>query len=292
MGGMSRIDKEKHHYLARTYLNGFRDGERVWCRRRDDGRVFAAHPRRVAARAGYYAVPEGWTDDRRVLENAFGEIEAAVSPFLRRAAVGPADPSLKEYEALLRFVAISYARVPGEREHQKRQYLNVVETSAKMMNTATGSQQPESGYSVEENTDISMLLTNADALLSWIDHLRPNFHFLAEPGLITSDRPVCLVYEPDHERTEAKKALFGPTYDPAKDICAPKRLRQVQMTLSARCALVLDAQEGPIVTRVSTEGGNVAMLNQQVAEQSTEVYGPSRDLVEAVTERIWTAPVA
>lgn len=282
-GHVTRSNKQ-HHYLAQTYLKGFSDGKNVWCARRDQrGRVFAAPPRKVAKRRGYYGLPDGWDDDPEALESRFSDIEGRITPVLR--ALRPEQPlgSIDDIAALMDFVAISFARVPAEREHWKRQYLQSIERSAMVMNAHTGSTHPTSGYEIEGNTDIGMLVSNADALYHWIKSFRPCFYFSEKPAFLTSDRPVALVYEADEERTAQKAAFMkevgGIDYDPGTDMVSPKRLRQVQMPLTAKCLLVLDARVGPRVAMVEATSPQVASFNRDMVQRSDELFGWERGVV-------------
>lgn len=119
----------KHHYLSRTYLQGFAHrGDRMLWVRREGGPPFRASPTNAAKRDGYYTVPRHWNArPPNEIEDSFGQIESAVGGFLRRAEVGDADFSMEERHALVAFAAIHHARVPASRRHQVAQHLRLVE---------------------------------------------------------------------------------------------------------------------------------------------------------------------
>ena len=68
---------------------------------------------------------------------------------------------------------------------------------------------------------------------------------------------------------------------------SPKRLRQVQMPLTAKCLLVLDATVGPRVAMVEATSPQVASFNQETVQRSDELFGWERGVVAGARRRHW-----
>lgn len=280
----------KHHYLSRTYLRGFTSKDGIlWgypsLQPQTRGKIFRTAPRSAANHEDYYSVPQNWKNrPANEIEEFFGKVETAVGPFLRKAEDGDPHFTLEERHALVAFAAIHYGRVPAAREQAMADHLRLVEMSAAVMNAHTGSRYPTSGYTINKNTDLGMMMQVINAAMGEFNEMSAKvLYFKERDCLLTGDRPVILTYELDEERVRRKAALVSTPerpYRPEEDRVAPKRLVRVGMPLNRRALLLLD-RTGVHATYPSEPAGHLAnSTNMLIADQCREVYAPSRRVIE------------
>lgn len=280
----------KHHYLSQTYLRGFTSKDGVlWgypsTKPEMRGRVYRTSPKKAANHEKYYSVPQDWKKrPADEIENFFGQVEAAVGGFLRKAEDGDPHFTLEERHALVALAAIHYGRVPAARDHAIAQHLHLIEMSATILNSRTGSKYATSGYEITPSTDLGMMMQAINAAMTEFNEMSAKvFYFEGRDSLLTGDRPVVLHYDLDLERVRVKAARFSTPdrpYEPEQDMMAPKRLTRVIMPLNRRAMLLLD-RTGVHATYPSALAAHLARsTNSLVADQCREVFAPSRQMID------------
>ena len=74
---------KRHHYVPRSYLERFADGDQVAVRRRD-GSTFIANCINVAVESGFYDIVTSGGGKSKEVDEILGDVEGATAGVLRR----------------------------------------------------------------------------------------------------------------------------------------------------------------------------------------------------------------
>ncbi len=114
----------KHHYLPQFYLQGFTDPDTppgyepyVWVHRAEDRTWERRAPVNVAAETDYYVFTDETGNESQEVERAFSQIESIMAPMIREKIQRQQFLTAEERLELAGFVALMFARVPGQIEH-------------------------------------------------------------------------------------------------------------------------------------------------------------------------------
>jgi len=114
----------KHHYLPQFYLQGFTDPDTpqgqepyVWVHRAEDRTWERRAPVNVAAETDYYVFTDETGNESHEIEQAFSQVESIWAPLIREKIQRQRSFTAEERLEFAGFVALMYARVPGQIEH-------------------------------------------------------------------------------------------------------------------------------------------------------------------------------
>src|ERR1035438_3708913 len=118
MPAMKEPEPRRHHYVPQCWLAGFTDtGEKdgqLWVTDLVRRKQWQASPNNAGHIRDFYRLSDEQLDPVMV-EKAFANIEAEVAPILRILDREQRAPGVKEFGALLPFIALQWARVPAFR---------------------------------------------------------------------------------------------------------------------------------------------------------------------------------
>jgi hypothetical protein len=111
-------EARRHHYVPRCWLTGFTDtGDRdgkLWVTDLPRRKQWRTSPGNAGFIKDFYRLSDEQIDPV-FAEKALSQIEGEIAPILRRVDQELREPGVEEFEALLYFIAIQWARVPAFR---------------------------------------------------------------------------------------------------------------------------------------------------------------------------------
>lgn len=110
------VGAKRHHYVPRSYLERFAQGDQVFVRRRD-GTTFTTNCTNVAVESGFYDIEFGGGKSKEV-EATLGNVEGATADVFRmidKTGESP-PPGAEEREVLAVYLALQMTRTPEQRE--------------------------------------------------------------------------------------------------------------------------------------------------------------------------------
>ena len=273
----------EHHYLSRCYLRGFcSDGEhRLWAKDLT-GRPGKAAPKNLCHAEDFYAVPHDWVA-RPVdeIEQHFGLFESAVGPYLQRALTGHIKPDIADRHALVALAAMNFARVPARRDRMKSLFLAKVERFASTLNAAAPPSVrpfPVTGYTINTNTDIGVMLKCLSAAMNTFDGLGVLVEYLDTSCVLTGDDPV-LFSHTEIADVFMQEAADGRT----AEVIVPDNFNVV-MPLNRRAVVVFTKSLPRGIYCTSGDPALAHKYNVAVAAQSNQILAHSLDLIASVYE--------
>lgn len=108
---------KRHHYVPRSYLERFADGDQVFVRRRD-GATFTTNCINVAVEAGFYDIEVQGGGKSKAVEEILADVEGATAEVFRAidAAMSAPVPGSAERDVLSVYLALQMTRTPEQRE--------------------------------------------------------------------------------------------------------------------------------------------------------------------------------
>jgi hypothetical protein len=231
----------KHHYLPQFYLQGFTDPDTpqghepyVWVHRAEERTWERRAPVNVAAETNYYVFTDETGNESQEVEKAFGQIEGVVAPLIREKIQRQQSLTAEERLEFAGFVALMFARVPGQIEHagnfmaevlekMTAMHLHVLREDPRRLEAFKQQYREEMGEELPDlrPEDLTMegirVTTKTPAALAMnLSAVTMNAQIIADMGwtfwlsskpdyFVTSDFPFCL-----HDPTIPKDSIYGP----------------------------------------------------------------------------------
>ena len=269
--------EKRHHYVPKTYLNGFVNEKGfLWVGRKNDPQNHLnLKPENVALQRYYYSqtLPDGSRDNR--MEKFFGNIEAEWS-VLRDKLVGWSKLSPEESGQLWSFVGMQRCRVPAARNmvedilaHHAMLHLRELDEAGELLPYPEG--YPDIMRSVRVSIDPHKSLEAIGQLLKGFRELigRVGFqivHNETDTLFVTSDNPVA-IFDPSVAERELRPYVISRTDGPV-ELLFPVDLRTAIRGHSDWHSR--HSQKGPKHTRLRDEM-QVRRMNRMTAKFAYEI---------------------
>lgn len=111
-------EPKRHHYVPRSYLEFFADGNSIWVYDKSEGKYFNTTLENAAVIQHYYSIISDDNQKDNSIEKYFSELEGATKPVLRKIHDGELIDQ-KDRLILAMFIAYQFTRVPAYEKENK-----------------------------------------------------------------------------------------------------------------------------------------------------------------------------